>query len=819
MSSEAWSQRTLKSKPDAADEVALIDSTDLLNSKRTSFLAINRIQSIPNVVVVYEESLLPDAVVGFISTISDAGGLSQVNFTYNSPSTFPYLNGQTVELSSIIGPASYNGFFLMQNVTANSFTLETLAGGAVPFVPGVTGGFTVRALAKDTGYLIESVIGSGQGYRFVDDTLLAMQTIGSTKDKLFVTGTGTFFLSGKNPKFLDIDIEVKGNNAANVFNIKGSHDYLNQIIRLHNTDFNDFGSLGTIEGVSLDLAHTKFSQYTAGITLNDVMLKGDDIEFDPAGAGVFMTINNLRKNPVPLTVNLSNLKPSLSVNAHAFSINPATPPENTCLITDSSKITGNGKIFTDDTFTTKAVDDIISQVSLSITNFTASGTSTQFTKVTIATGSVLANGQQISIVDSQFYDGTFTISNFVVGDSFDINIPFSHVRIGAHLDRVGDVPTKLSIPFHGVSTGETVIIHGSVHYDGSFIATVIGPSEISIPIPFVQNDANFLNSITMTTPRDISSFNFIAIVKDSILLYANNGFGGTTVTVSIGTLNIDYLNDRTVTIGGTSAYNGTFKIFNLDAVNKKFDIQRTFVTNEGAVGNIHIQLTSLNVLGHTLSTNTPVIVKNSIDYDAGGIVRSIDADNLTLDIPFDALAPAQTGILHNGSLDGTVSNVEVDNVGGLSNSLAIGTIRLNNGTGSTLMGTNDQYENFTLAPLANVKEGDDNELWRMTDPATGEMEYRGIKPIVGGEAFVSLIPSSGAQQSYKIRIIKNGLPIVNSPEFGSFLVTGAGATIGVSTTFPINAVQGDKFRIQPAKTTGSSTSITVSNFVFVVKDK
>ena len=98
---EKWSQRNSKPIPLPTDEVLVIDRESVpITSKRITLLEANRIQSIPNVVVVTESKEFPDAVTADIDNVADDGsGLAEFTFTFNPLSpAFPYLEDQTVEI-------------------------------------------------------------------------------------------------------------------------------------------------------------------------------------------------------------------------------------------------------------------------------------------------------------------------------------------------------------------------------------------------------------------------------------------------------------------------------------------------------------------------------------------------------------------------------------------------------------------------------------------------------------------------------------------------------------------------------------------------
>ena len=462
-----------------------------------------------------------------------------------------------------------------------------------------------------------------------------------------MTGVGKTFLTSNKPKFLDIPIEVVGSLTETYLNIKGTNDFENEVVRINNSTFKTFGNLGTLNGITLQISHLRLADYDAGFTLNNVVVKGDDIEYSGNAGSIFMTIDNLLINPTPITVSLTELKPILPTDAFGFNINPATPIQNTILITEAAKIVGGGKTFVPDTFNSAKITAFGSQTNGNVKAADPGTGGAGFTKITSDISTGLANGEKISIFDTILYDGTFTISNFISGggfvdDVFDINIAYGGSEAGSW-NRLGDTPTIVLAPGNTFTNGNKVTINGSINYNGTFIITVITPFvDFSIVKAFVANDAVLTGDILATQVRDITSFVVTPnIVEDNILIQADNGFGGTTITVNEVIFSNEYINGRRVKITQTGNYNGSFRIFNVNVGAKTFDIQTPFITNEGNVlAAISMQLTKLTLDNHELNTGEAALVDNSIDYDEGGILRADTVNDVTIDIPFDPIAVA-----------------------------------------------------------------------------------------------------------------------------------------------------------------------------------
>lgn len=119
----------------------------------------------------------------------------------------------------------------------------------------------------------------------------------------------------------------------------------------------------------------------------------------------------------------------------------------------------------------------------------------------LAPGHGLNNGETITILDSDGYDGSHVITR-VDDDSFTIEVAFSGnpalkgtwelTRPIASFQAPSTPPTLVSSTAHGLSTGDRVVISGSGYapYNGEHEVTVIDADQFRIVTPFDEVDGD-----------------------------------------------------------------------------------------------------------------------------------------------------------------------------------------------------------------------------------------------------------------------------------------------------------------------------------------
>ena len=350
--------------------------------------------------------------------------------------------------------------------------------------------------------------------------------------------------------------------------------------------------------------------------------------------------------------------------------------------------------------------------------------------------------------------------------------------------------TEVTSASHGLVAGQSLEISESINYNGRFaIVGTPGANDFVIARTFVGNDAvgNF------TQVKAIETFAANTATVGTVDSTADNGASGTTVTDTAHGL----VDGTSVTIAGTTSYNGTFTIFNVTT--NTFDIAVAFVGDES--GTWVANKTTLTVTAHGFSNGTPILVDETIDYDGGYLVESITADTLVINTIF--VTDESTGIVTDASLDQNALNVLVNTVTGVINSKPKASSFVNaNATSFTPGSTFGDLTLGTVGDAAN--EGSDNELWRLTDELTGEMEYRGLEPFSGSLISSISATSSGGDQIFRFRAVKNSGPMVDQIE--TRLSIG-GATLTTSLIVPVTAITGDKIRIQVLREAGGSTLV------------
>ena len=161
----------------------------------------------------------------------------------------------------------------------------------------------------------------------------------------------------------------------------------------------------------------------------------------------------------------------------------------------------------------------------------------------------LSSGRTIVITDTLHYDGSYVISN-ASDDVFDIPINLEISILHFATNGAGGTTIKASVS-HGLANGSTVQIRGTTHYNNSYVISNVAGTTFDIPINLGLSIAHF----------------------------ADNGGGGTTVSFST---NHGLITGEKVQITGTTNYNtvgdNRYTIFNVTPTT--YDIPVAFVADD-----------------------------------------------------------------------------------------------------------------------------------------------------------------------------------------------------------------------------------------------
>lgn len=235
-------------------------------------------------------------------------------------------------------------------------------------------------------------------------------------------------------------------------------------------------------------------------------------------------------------------------------------------------------------------------------------------------GHTLSNGDAITISGTTSYNGNFTVAN-VTTNTFEITDTF--VADDATGTWVIDNVVVVTSAGHGLVNGEAVTIAGTTSYNGNFTVSAVTTDTYQIVDDFVADDA------TGTWVIDN------VVVVTSFKHGLKNGYS--------------------VTISGTTSYNGTFTVRNVDDKNHTFEITDDFVADD-ATGTWVLEIPAassfpLPILhSGTITAQGKTIIGSGTKFTselhvdkyiyADGVVRKIKHifgdDMLELDDPFPA---------------------------------------------------------------------------------------------------------------------------------------------------------------------------------------
>ncbi len=264
--------------------------------------------------------------------------------------------------------------------------------------------------------------------------------------------------------------------------------------------------------------------------------------------------------------------------------------------------------------------------------------------IVTSSGHGRTTGQTVVITGSTNYDGPHVVTVVDV-DTFTIPTAFiaNSMAGNAQGPDYGITPVNVEATGHGLTTGQTVVISGyggDPTYNGSHVVTVIDPDNFTIPINYVDNDATKGSAQTPagTAVLDLATNNIQSgIGFDNPLTGAPDPGTGSLTVFSDGTVNFGSAdvnvgegggNGTMIVNAGGTVNGGTGAIIVGDGTGSVGAFSSAGVVNtsgdvlagrSGSIGN------SVAVTGGSASIRTFVVGRSG-----GSATATVDASTLTL---------------------------------------------------------------------------------------------------------------------------------------------------------------------------------------------
>jgi len=835
LSSEKWTARGAKAKPITVDRALILDSENSDNNVLSTLAEIKAVQDLPNGIVVRSEADMPDSAdANTLSITGTVGSPANFNYSLIGPTSTIYEIGQTIKINGsteIIEPT-------IVNAGANYTTgTPTVTLGPPDLERGVqaTAIVTVNPIAPFE-ILTFVLTFAGTGYTKIPSLVLDETGTGGSGGILTVSIDTNNFTTVYDQFALISTVGVNTFTATTLagapINLIGTENGTGILIRCleKDTEYQVVTSIATEKGYRLVDA-TRLSivvvlgpenritvsngatfligRLVRGLAFQNIIVQAPeqlppfpetyfDIEGDNNPLSAIIT---WRDTSVQGFGNLGR------VDGASFACADAIFPAYAVGFTITNSIINIANVgylpfagtFSSFLTINNIQEGLISPISQSVLPYTVT--------MTNLTALNAGNETGVNINPATPLTNTFSITNTtkpIGGEMFKAGSSASSSLISSFSGTPNSLPTIVTTDSpHGLVDGQTIEISRTTNYNGRFVISSASGSVLTIQRVFIADDGD----------GDLISIRKITLITDggtvnlTALSYADNGRGGTIVS-SLG-IDAEFINGRRVTIEATTNYNGTFKIFNvIDTVS--FEIMKKFEATELSGGTGKMELSDLTIVNSNLALPLPLLIDESIAYDEG-VIGSLGGVNLvTVDLPFTATG---TGIVTDGSLDERAKNVLVNTVSGEINSKANGSV-LSKGTGISVTLDDNLFHDFNLGVIGNAAvEGSDNELFRLTNDVTGEIEYRGEEPFKGRLSFTGSIVSSGSAVDHTFRVVKNGGIMVDNYESA---VSIGSAIVSQSFDVPISAEKGDKFRGQ-FKRDGGNGSATIQNLSTIIQ--
>ena len=360
-------------------------------------------------------------------------------------------------------------------------------------------------------------------------------------------------------------------------------------------------------------------------------------------------------------------------------------------------------------------------------------------------GDIVDMGIQISAVFQVDNEG-----GFVTRINPSVTVPKTYFIGNIYFIQAGNATVKPQIVFQGAPPSAT--------FSNSNLNMVAGDASVMVDEVFsgeldmVGNSYVGVASGDYFRPNVSQALASMANADIPISAFANAGGGETRVSVAPGH---GLTAGQTILIGDAGApYDGTHTILRVAPDEASFDIAVAFTST--TTGNV--KLTRVTTTADTSIVNNETIsISGTTSYN--GTFKTVFAlGNNTFDIPVAFVADDATGTVT--SVVQTQKTVGVNSLGNgaQANSKAIGSWFIVGNAALTTIVTQNVFVDLNLA--AGAISGSNIERWTLTDTTTGELRYDGDRPFSGQlVANVSAKKTGAAIRLYHLRAVKNGVEL------------------------------------------------------------
>jgi len=392
------------------------------------------------------------------------------------------------------------------------------------------------------------------------------------------------------------------------------------------------------------------------------------------------------------------------------------------------------------------------------------------TLLSITTGFSLTNNTTISV---------FNIAHFGVPMAgplltIDTNNPLSAATFTAILNTttatgsVFDFNTRINFDVPIFSITNCVALGGNIF------------EQTTIPLAII-------NSVGGSTPA-----------AGTITEMADNFQGGTTVSCIT-----NYFTDETLTITGTTNYNGTFQIFNV-IPGVSFDIIKPF-SGDDATGLANVQRLIFNLAsGHSILAGDSIKVLGTNFYNAFYTVLEVVSDFVTVSGSFKSTNSGTIEI--NLSLDETDTRINATDNVGISSSIILASAFVNDNSTPVGAIVNNTFTDLVFGITGNALIASTTMAkWRMVDEINGTFESIADAKFDGWITFDFTVESSGGTVDFRFKFqIDRGSGFVDLPDPVEVLVAVGSDAQSVTKTFAVQAFRGDLIKPLITRNSGSS---------------
>ncbi len=244
----------------------------------------------------------------------------------------------------------------------------------------------------------------------------------------------------------------------------------------------------------------------------------------------------------------------------------------------------------------------------------------------------------------------------------------------------------------------------------------------------------------------------------AIISFANSTVNpGVDTTVNFGSI-VDFTRGQVILIADATqgSLNGTHTIVRVADDQKSFDISVVFSTNSTA----NLKMVKHTVAVNKFTRDETVTISGTTNYN--GTHQILRETDTTFHLPQAFIANEATGTATSTGKDCKDLGINCVGNGAEEDSRNIGSYIVNNSVAVTTLGTLNAWEDLNLG--GNVITASNIENFTVVNTTTGEIRYDGIQPFSGIITFTAYVASTGGSRNFKIRAIKNGSPLPDTFE-------------------------------------------------------